>query len=895
MSSRFAEIDRIFRGALRIEPDGRHDFVVRQCNGDRELLSEVLELLKEDEASVGAGPLDRPALGEGFALSDFAPGDRANQPPLPESIGKYRVKRLLGVGGMGIVYEAEQSHPRRTVALKVINAGVATPEMLQRFHHEAEVLARLQHPGIAQIYEAGTFDSSDSEQLASERPYFAMELVHGEPVTNYVSKRHLGIRERLEVIAGICDAVQHAHQRGVIHRDLKPGNILVEDAVDEAGVANDAARSRAGSVSRLRAQPKILDFGIARATDHDRQTASIHTQDGQLLGTLPYMSPEQATGQWDAVDTRSDVYTLGVIAYEVLGEQLPYDVRDQSVAAAVHTISQQPPTSLSTVDRRLAGDVETIIGKALEKDRSRRYQSASEFASDIRRYLADEPIQARPPSALYQLRKMALRHKPVVIGASIAGIVAIASVIVISFALASSIRDRNDLRRQTAIANAVNAFLNEDILAAASSDLEDRSSVTVRQVLDEASEAIEAGRFDDEPAVEAAIRLTIGRTYRDLGELDRAEPHLEESLDLHLLTYPRESEPVTTAMNELGKLYSAQDRPEETIALWTEVLELKRKVFGESHQTTIISISNLGSIYREQRRYAEALPLHEEAHRLAIRHLPPDNDWRIVSTRHLASMYRDLERYAEAEPLFNESIDAMREHFGPHHNETLRAMNSLSLMYQELDRYEDAERMLREILATFLDRADPGHPNALAYRHNLGVLLLRTDREAEAVELFEENLPLMYDTLGRGHRGTIFTSMSLAEAYDDLGRPQDADRMLEDVLADSERLNGEDHIETLRIIERTLDVYLDRKDARRALATSEQLLTRATGALPENDLNLAGFFVMRGEALELDEQTEVAIRPYEQALAIYESFHGPDHPRTIATRENIERLRRTGS
>lgn len=894
MTSRFAEIDRIFRGALRIEPEGRHDFVVRQCNGDRELLSEVLELLREDEASVGAGPLDRPALGENFALSAFAPGEKAPQPPLPESIGKYRVKRLLGIGGMGIVYEAEQSHPRRTVALKVINAGVAAPEMLQRFHHEAEVLARLQHPGIAQIYEAGTFDPSDSDQLVSERPYFAMELVHGEPVTSYVSKRNLGIRDRLEVIAGICDAVQHAHQRGVIHRDLKPGNILVEDDCD-SDTSDDPSRSRTGSLSRLHAQPKILDFGIARATDHDRQTASIHTQDGQLLGTLPYMSPEQATGQWNDIDTRSDVYTLGVIAYEVLGERLPYDVRDQPVAAAVRTISQDPSTSLSTIDRRLAGDVETIIGKALEKDRSRRYQSASEFASDIRRYLADEPIQARPPSALYQLRKMALRHKPVVIGASIAGIVAIASVIVISFALASSIRDRNDLRRQTAIANAVNAFLNEDILAAASSDLEDRSSVTVRQVLDEASEAIEAGRFDDEPAVEAAIRLTIGRTYRDLGELDRAEPHLEESLDLHLLTYPRESEPVTTAMNELGKLYSAQDRPEETIALWTEVLELKRKVFGESHQTTIISISNLGSIYREQRRYAEALPLHEEAHRLAIRHLPPDNDWRIVSTRHLASMYRDLERYAEAEPLFNESIDAMREHFGPHHNETLRAMNSLSLMYQELDRYEDAERMLREILATFLDRADPGHPNALAYRHNLGVLLLRTDREAEAVELFEENLPLMYDTLGRGHRGTIFTSMSLAEAYDDLGRPQDADRMLEDVLADSARLNGEDHIETLRIIERTLDVYLDRKDARRALATSEQLLTRATGALPENDLNLAGFFVMRGEALELDEQTEAAIRPYEQALAIYESFHGPDHPRTIATRENIERLRRTGS
>jgi serine/threonine protein kinase len=274
------------------------------------------------------------------------------------------------------------------VALKVIKPGFATAETLRRFQHESQALGRLQHPGIAQIHEASTADTGFGPQ-----PYFAMELIRGCALRQYAEEKHLDTRQRLELMAKICDAVEHAHQRGVIHRDLKPGNILV----DETG------------------QPKILDFGVARVTDSEVQLTT-HTDLGQLIGTLAYMSPEQVTGDPLVVDTRSDVYALGVILYELLAGKLPYAVDRKLLPEAVHVIREDEPARLSSINRTYRGDIETIVAKALEKDKARRYGSAAAFASDIRRYLADEPITARRPSASYQLQKLARRHKALVAG-----------------------------------------------------------------------------------------------------------------------------------------------------------------------------------------------------------------------------------------------------------------------------------------------------------------------------------------------------------------------------------------------------------------------------------------------------------------------------------------------
>jgi eukaryotic-like serine/threonine-protein kinase len=847
-------IQEIVDFALDMEPPRRGAYLNRVCNGEAELRRRAEDLISAHDK---AGSLFGAAIGA-RAQVILAGGSGM-------TIGRYRILRVLGEGGMGVVYEAEQDQPRRAVALKVIRPGFANRMTLRRFELEAQALGRLQHPGIARIYESGTSDTGLGVQ-----PYFAMELIVGHPFLEFSRTQLHTLDERLELMAKVCDAVSHAHQRGIIHRDLKPGNILV----DEAG------------------QPKILDFGVARIIDShaDSDTgASLQTDVGQLIGTLTYMSPEQVLADPAGIDTRSDIYSLGVILYELLAGRLPYDTGGRPIDEAVAAIRSVEPASLALIDPKCRGDVETIVRTALEKDKSRRYSSAAGLADDLRRYLKNEPIAARPASAIYQLQKLARRNRPVVLGAAAVLLALVAGVIVSTY-LAMRARDaeRTALsERNAAIAQkqradteqaaalAVTAFLRDDVLAQASANVQASPNTApdpdlkVRTALDRAAARIDA-RFQGQPIVEASVRQTIADTYLDLGLPDEARPQIEKTIELRRRTLGEHHSETLFAMERLAMVDKVQGKYQEAEQILTGALAERKRSLGNDNPSTLRCAIDLSAIYIWRGKYGECERLltpniARSTGVLGERH--PDT---VRALSNLAIAYLEQGNNAAAERIEIRLVELTRAAYGEGHPATIRAINNLGNNYDKWGHYDQAEPLFVQAYQLGQTVLGEEHPDALLYANNLADLKRKTGQLDYAEKLYIRTYETRRRVLGEDHPDTLITAMSLGRLYRNRGKTQLAVHLFRHARDVRKRVLGEDHPYTLNStfeIGRTYESEGRFREAEQLYSNLAPVRSRVMGARHP---------VAAGDLLALG-RTRIALRKFPEAeVALREALRAMD-------------------
>jgi eukaryotic-like serine/threonine-protein kinase len=749
---------------------------------------------------------DRPDAGDRQTFTQW-PGPGGDDSP--QRIGPYRIVRKIGEGGMGVVYLAEQETPvRRTVALKLIKWGMDTKEVLARFNSERQALALMNHPNIARVFDAGATPEG--------RPYFAMEYVPGIPITEYCDQHRVSIRERLALMVDVCEGVQHAHQKGIIHRDIKPSNVLVSTQDDER-------------------VPKIIDFGVAKATSQRLTEQTAYTEFGQIIGTPEYMSPEQAEMSNLDIDTRTDVYSLGVLLYELVSGHQPFDARQlrraglaeiqrilrhEEPARPSSRVTDAEDSTVTATNRRadarglgraISGDLDWITMKAIEKDRVRRYETAHALALDILRHLKDQPVLAGPPSGVYRARKMFRRHRASFVAAAAVLLALVAGVVGTSSALLRAVRAERraaaeavEARRQTAIAEAVNGFLNNDLLAAAAPSAErgEGKDVTMRQALDVAAERIDraaqgTGRFASEPLVEAAIRITIGATYRALGEYATAEPHLRRAVELRRGALGADNQDTVRAVNELANLHWRQGRLDEAEVLFREAFNVTRRLLGDDHEDTMAYEMNVANVFRARGRFQEAEPLYERNLETKLRVLGPDHPNTLDTMGNLANHYQETGRYDKAETLHRRALDIRRRVQGPKAPGTISEMNNLGNDLSLLGKHQEAGTLMRETLALKMEIYGAAHPSTLNSVSNLADLNDAIGQDAEAEILHRQALDGRSRALGPDHARTLYSRRALAATLVNLGRYAEAERLASDAGARAAATLGHRHVETL--------------------------------------------------------------------------------------------------
>jgi len=671
-----------------------------------------------------------------------------------DRVGEFRVLSLIGQGGMGAVFLAEQDNPRRRVALKLMRQGGADQEAARRFRREGAALALLDHPGIARVYAAGV----EPHPLGG-LPYLAMEYVDGVSLIEHSAAHGLDAPARLRLMVGICHAVQHAHQRGVVHRDLKPANIMV----DAAG------------------QSRILDFGIARLLD-DPEHGTRLTEIGQIVGTLPYMSPEQLNGDSASIDTRADVYALGVILYELLSGKRPREFEPgTSLMQAVARAMRQPLVPLAAVNSDCAGDLDTLAMKALAEDPGQRYASASELAADIERFLNHQPILARPPSAWYVLQKFSRRHRALVT-ASVLGLAALILSTVIAFNAAWRERDaREAAERSAAIATSVQGFMNEMFQAAMPEAALGRE-ITVREVVDQASLRLQNAPPDD-PVVAAESGVALSAVNLALGRIDQAGSLIDGAISV-LIAQGTSAEKLRFEAEILRlQIIAAREADAKAEQGARDLLQEIQQSQGAHSILALEAATLLADILLRQSKFKEAIDSYHAVLGTPLDALPDEHRVREGALANLAVALRGSGDLPAAVAVLTALEQQVSRRRGPEHPATLSVLNNLAIAVQNSGD--------RDTALALYDRAHAGrskvlgasHPDTLNVLQNRATLLIESGKPAAAEPVLRQLLATLVESRQKNHPAVLVAMNSLAYALEDMGKLDEAEQLYRDTLA----------------------------------------------------------------------------------------------------------------
>lgn len=762
--------ESLFVAALKASgTDARRRLLDEECQDNPALRQRVERLLANHDRACGI--LDR---NEGRFLTpgNGSSGIDSRKEYIGKTVGPYRLTELLGEGGFGLVFSAEQQSPlHRTVALKIIRPGMDSREILARFDRERSALALMDHPNIARVLDAGTTENG--------HPYFVMERVHGEPITTYADQKHLGIPERLQLFLHVCQAVQHAHQKGIIHRDLKPTNILVAEHDGQPTV-------------------KVIDFGIAKALQQQPGDSSFYTCTAQMLGTPSYMSPEQVEMNHDDIDTRTDIYSLGVLLYELLTGTTPFErerlesagfdewrriIREEepvlpssritTLCMEATTVSTNRRSEARQLSRLCKGELDWIAMKALDKDRSRRYATAIDLARDVEHYLHHEPVDASPPSSLYRLRKMLRRHRAAVLITLLIMFLLIAGIIGTSIGLLQAKQAQlneeqraeqeklqrqraeraelearhqaNEAKKTSAVASALVQFLRKDLLGQAGSITQLGSQqrpnpqLTVREALDRAYARL-GDRFKQEPDVEAAILSTMGASYRQLGQYEKAASLFQQSLKLRNNETDQDREEVLQTQNQLALVLRELGRTKEAIVLHEKVRDAYSRLLGPEHPYTLTAQDNLAVAFRDAGRRTEAMKLLEQVREARTRVLGAEDPATLVTYHNIATMHMEEGNNIKAIAELETICEAKKRVLGSDHLDTLPSISNLATAYWKTRQLAKSIPLFESVLGAQRNQLGNTHPATIGTLANLGVNYRDAGRLDEAITLLKQAL-----------------------------------------------------------------------------------------------------------------------------------------------------------